>query len=239
MGKFNTDFDFFWSLIENGENFAYSRYADGEIRLMKGIDISLSSQAYLEDKWSTPIGMTKTGEHLLNTIQHTESNYYYAISAPTDNIDDYNYLTNNIIQSKENITFANLWINANYHKSKENYSKLKREVVLICNQNGKKENFPFNVTDLIPFPDDCINFWETNGDVFLNDLITQFKDSNNKLFFISCGPISEIIIHHLYINNPNNTYVDVGSSIDEYVHGRITRPYMIPGTQYYNEISKF
>jgi hypothetical protein len=239
MEKFNTDFDFFWELINKEENFSYSRYADGEIRLMKGIDINLSSQAFIEDKWSTSIGMTKTGEQLLETINHTESNYYYAISAPTDNIDDYTYLINNISQTKENITFANLWINANYPKSKEKHKELKREVILICNQNGRKENFPFNVVDLIQFPDDCVNFWETNGDVFLNNLINQFKDSNNKLFFISCGPISEIIIHQLYINNPNNTYIDVGSSIDEYVHGRITRPYMIPGTQYYNEISKF
>ena len=67
MEKFNTDFEFFWSLIDNGNNFAYTRYADGEIRLMKGIDISLSSQAFIEDKWSTPIGMTKTGEHLLES----------------------------------------------------------------------------------------------------------------------------------------------------------------------------
>lgn len=239
MEKFNTDFDFFWSLIENNKNFTFSRYADGEIRLMKGVDVSLSSQAFIEDKWSSPIGLTKSGKQLLETINHCESNYYYAISAPTDNVDDYNYLINNISQSKENITFANLWINANYRKSKKKYSELKREVVLICNKNGKIENFPFNISTLIPFHDDCINFWETNGDVFLGNLINQFKDSVNKLFFISCGPISEIIIHHLYINNPNNTYIDVGSSIDEYVHGRITRPYMRPETQYYNEISKF
>jgi hypothetical protein len=239
MEKFITDFNFFWSLIDDGKNFAYTRYADGEIRLMKGIDISLSSQAFIEDKWSTPFGMTKVGNCLLETIKHTENNYYYAISAPTDNIDDYNYLINNISQSKENITFANLWINANYHKSKEKYENLKRNVILICNKNGKKENFPFNVTDLILFPDDCVNFWEENGDSFLDDLIKKFKNLNNELVFISCGPISEIIIHHLYINNPNNTYIDVGSSIDEYVHGRITRPYMIPGTQYYNEVSKF
>jgi hypothetical protein len=239
MEKFNTDFDFFWELINKEENFSYSRYADGEIRLMKGIDINLSSQAFIEDKWSTSIGMTKTGEQLMETLHHTESNYYYAISAPTDNIDDYTYLINNISQTKENITFANLWINANYYKSKEKHKELRREVILICNQNGLKENFPFNVVDLIQFPDDCVNFWETNSDVFLNNLINRFKDSNNKLFFISCGPISEIIIHYLYINNPNNTYIDVGSSIDEYVHGRITRPYMVTGTQYYNEISKF
>jgi hypothetical protein len=206
---------------------------------MKGIDISLSSQAFIEDKWSTPIGMTKTGEHLLETIKHTENNYYYAISAPTDNIDDYSYLTNNIIQSKDNITFANLWINANYHKSKEKFSELKREVVLICNQNGKKENFPFNVTDLIPFPDDCINFWEDNNEYFMDELLEKYKNKINELFFISCGPVSEIIIHNLYTNNPNNSYIDVGSSIDEFVHGYKTRPYMDKNSVYSRMISTF
>jgi hypothetical protein len=40
----------------------------------------------------------------------------------------------------------------------------------------------------------------------------------------------------LYTNNPNNRYIDVGSAIDEIVHGKKTRPYMSENTIYSKEI---
>ena len=126
-----------------------------------------------------------------------------------------------------------------YKKSIEKYKTLNRPVTLICNYNAEKDNFPFNVNTIIPFPDNCIEYWETNSDSFVDTLINQVGEKQNELFFISCGPVSEIIIHKLYSHNPNNTYIDVGSSIDEFVHGYKTRPYMDPSSQYYKMISKF
>ena len=70
-------------------------------------------------------------------------------------------------------------------------------------------------------------------------LITEVGDKHNELFFISCGPVSEIIIDKLYRNNPNNTYIDVCSSIDEFVHQYKTRPYMDNNTIYSKMISSF
>jgi hypothetical protein len=121
----------------------------------------------------------------------------------------------------------------------KNLCSNKREVILICNKDAKKENFPFNVIDITPFPNDCINFWEENDKSFIDEITKKYSSLNNQLFFISCGPISEIIIDVLYKANPNNTYVDVGSSIDEFVHGYKTRPYMDSNSYYSKLISKF
>ena len=226
-------------MIENNINFTFARYADGEVMLMKGKQVGKATQAFSVDKWEAPEILTKTGKDLLETMCHTENNYYYAISGVNDNIDDYKFLKNNIKHHENNITFVNLWINANYRKSIKKYASLKRDAVVICNQKAKKENFPFNVIDIHPFPNDCINFWETNSSSFINELLEKYGSVNNQLFFISCGPISEIIIHKLYQNNPNNTYIDAGSSIDEFVHGNITRPYMDPTSIYSNFKSHF
>lgn len=239
MDKFLTDFDYFWSMINNNENFSFARYADGEVMLMKGQNVNELTQAYTTDKWSAPNGLTKVGAQLIGTLNHVEDNFYYAISAPNDNIHDYLFLKDRIKQKNEKISFVNLWINANYLRSLKKYTSLKRDVILICNENAKKENFPFNVISIHPFPNDCINFWENNADDFINNLINKFKNVNNQLVFISCGPVSEIIIHILYSINQNNTYIDVGSSIDEFVHGKKTRPYMQHNSQYSNYISKF
>lgn len=239
MDKFFIDFDYFWNKIENGDNFTFTRYADGEVMLMNGVGVKQGTQAFNVDKWSAPDGLTKVGRELLESLNHTEENYYYAISSKTDNISDYIFLRNNIQQKDDKITFVNLWINANYQKSIEKYNTLKKGVTLICNYKAKKDNFPFNVNKIIPFPDNCVEFWETSGDSFIEMLINEIGDKQNELFFISCGPVSEIIIHKLYTNNPNNTYIDVGSSIDEFVHGYKTRPYMNDGTIYSKMISTF
>lgn len=239
MDKFTLDFENFWGMIENNTNFTFARYADGEVMLMKGEPVGKITQAFTIDNWDAPNILTKAGQQLLETLNHTQDNYYYAISGVNDNINDYNFLRNNIKHRESNITFVNLWINANYRKSFKKYASLKRDVILICNEKAKKENFPFNVIDINPFPDDCINFWEENSEKYISNLIEKYKNVNNQLFFISCGPISEIIIHNLYQNNPNNTYIDVGSSIDEFVHGKLTRPYMEPNNEYSKFISTF
>lgn len=239
MEKFNSDFEYFWGLIAEGKNFAFTRYADGEVMLMNGIPVREGTQAYNVDKWSAPIGLTKVGRELIDTLNHTEENYFYAISSKSDNINDYLFLRNNIKHSENNITFVNLWINANYNRTIEKYKSLKRDVNLICNYKAKKENFPFNVSKIFPFPNNCVQFWEESGDDFMETLINEINEKENELFFVSCGPVSEIIIHRLYLLNPKNSYVDVGSSIDEFVHGYKTRPYMNDNTVYNKMISFF
>lgn len=237
--KFTTDFDYFWDLIDSGKNFTFARYADGEVMLMKGQSVTQGTQAFNVDKWSAPSHLTIVGQQLLETLNHTEENYYYAISSKSDNINDWTFLDTNIKQSKDKLTFVNLWINANYKKSLERYKSLNREVNLICNSKARVEHFPFKVKSITPFPDDCVKFWEENHKDFLEELTSKVTNTNNELFFISCGPVSEILIHNLYKSNPNNTYVDVGSSIDEFVHGRKTRPYMDDNTIYSKMISVF
>jgi hypothetical protein len=239
MDKFSLDFQKFWLMIENYENFTFTRYADGEVMLMKGEPVGEATQAYTVDKWNAPSNLTKVGIELLETIEHKEENYYYAISGINDNLNDYSYLKSKIKQKEDNITFVNLWINANYIKSLKKYASLKRDVILICNEKAKKENFPFNIKNITTFPNNCISFWEENGTDYINKLIEEYRNINNELFFISCGPVSEIIIHKLYENNPNNTYIDVGSSIDEFVHGQKTRPYMYNNTIFSKMISNF
>jgi hypothetical protein len=239
MGNFDNDFDFFWSKIENNENFAFARYADGEVMLMIGQEVGGNTQAARTDKWTAPNHLTRVGKDLQKTLQHTEDNYYYAISGSNDNYNDYNFLRSNITQKSDNITFVNLWINANYKRTLAKYNSLKRDVILICNEKAKKESFPFNVVAILPFPNNCIDFWETSADYYMWDLSKRFQDEKDTLVLVSCGPVSEIIISELYTLNPNNTYIDVGSSIDEYIHGYKTRPYMDPSSHYSKVISIF
>lgn len=237
QNKFKTDFEYYTNLIKSDTNFAYARYADGEVGLMQGNAIGTNSQAFAVDRWSSPNGLTKVGNELLESLKHEESNYHYAISAHSDSISDYNFLKERI--SNSNITFANLWINANYQSMYNFYHSLNKSVYIICNHRARKENFPFDVKEIFPFPDDCISYWNQYGDDYIIQLLEYVNQIENQTIFVSAGPVSEILIHKMFSSNPNNQYIDVGSSIDEFTHGRKTRPYMDVNSQYSKEISYF
>jgi hypothetical protein len=236
--KYKDDFNFFWKKINSGENFSFVRFADGEVMLMNGLTVNETTQAYLWDKWYSKGGETKLGIDLKDCLSVNDQNFYFAISSKTDNIDDYNFLYNNI-ENKNKLTFANLWINSNYKNTITNIKNLSRDVILICNENCNIQNIPFKVIEFIPFPDDCVNFWEKNKNYF-NEKIQKISTKyNNKLFIVCCGPTSAVIIKNMFNNNKNNTYVDFGSSLDVFIHGKKTRPYMEDDSMYHNHISKF
>lgn len=236
--KFLTDFQYYTNLILSNQPFAYARYADGEVRLMRGLEVGTNTQAYALDKWTSESGMNAVGEMLLNTLNHVEHNYHYAISGVSDSVDDYTFLTERI--KNTNLTFANLWINANYKKMKAFYSSIKHEVYVVSNYKSRLDLFPFKVAEHFAFPDDCVAFFNTPlGENYIQQLTAYSSGVNGKTFFISAGPVSEILIHEMYLRNPNNQYIDVGSSLDEYTHGRKTRPYMHDGSVYANEVSHF
>jgi hypothetical protein len=237
MEKFKSDFINFTNKIKSGENFAYARYADGEVLLIRGASIGQNSQAYQVDKWNAPNHMTQVGIKLLESLKHTEDNYYYAIAS--DDINDHNYLMERIFVKKSNITFANLWINSNYQMMKEFYNSFEKSAYVICNENASVNGFPFKVNEIIPFPINCVEYWETYGESYENELKKYVKQFTDQTIFVSAGPVSEILIDVMYKSNPNNQYIDVGSSMDEFVHGRKTRPYMFSDSEYSKEISSF
>ena len=236
--KYSEDFKLFWDKINEGVNFSFVRYADGEVMLINESPIDKKTQAYESDRWFSDGGTTKLGVDLNECLSTNDPNFYFAISSKTDNISDYDFLYGRI-SNKENITFANLWINTNYKETISRIEKLNRGVVLICNENCKLDKIPFNVLEFVPFPDNCVNFWETNKDSFLEKLDSVSSMYNDTLFIVCCGPTSAVLIKQMFTNNKNNTYVDFGSSLDIFIHDKITRPYMVDGSYYQTHISKF
>ena len=55
------------------------------------------------------------------------------------------------------------------------------------------------------------------------------------LFLVAAGAVGNVLIDAMARANPRNSYLDVGSSLDAIVHGKVTRPYMQEG----NELASF
>jgi len=67
------------------------------------------------------------------------------------------------------------------------------------------------------------------GDI--DDLKKYITDNNIRdyVFLISAGPFANILVHQLHNFNKNNTYLDIGSTIDGYLKLPLTRRYLKGG----------
>ena len=235
--NFEESLTYFTGLINSSNNFALARYGDGEIALMENQGISRQTQAFNQDRWDAPAKATKLGEKLTESLSHEEDNYYYGIPGKNDSVEAYEYLTT-LIPSL-NITYANLFVNANYERTKDFFKNLKKSITLIGNKRGNVDLLPFHVDVFCPFPDDCVNWWEEGGDDFIETLQKYVATNSNETFFLSIGPAAEVAIHEMYKANPNNQYVDIGSAIDEWFYKTQTRPYMDSKSTYATHSSTF
>lgn len=227
----NEEFDRFWGKILNGENFAFMRNADGELAIMQGRHVAAQ-----EGNWVSPNYVSKLGEAIYESLSIDADNAYYAISCPCCDEYAYNWYMSRVANNK-NVTFANLWINNNYKKFKEEFPKLNRDAILIANFRAEgKPIGNLNILKHYKISDDCIGFWENDAEKMINEIKKDFGNKKNLLYVVSAGPMSGPIIAALYRNNPHNCYVDFGSSIDIYYRGAITRPYMVKGNKYESRI---
>ena len=82
------------------------------------------------------------------------------------------------------------------------------------------------VIDSLIIDEYLVNTWDDKYEHYFKLLDNIGKKYTNMLFLISAGPLSEICIHKLYLSNPNNINFYVGSSIDTFIKGKFSRPYM-------------
>lgn len=226
---FNEDFIEITKMIKDTKPFAFSRFADGEIAVMRGRQIVGS------DKWTAPNYVTKLGTDLLKAIEVVDDNVYFGISCQCCDKPGRDYLLSLIKNDMKNVTFSNMFVNGNYSDFIEFAKTIDEPVNLIANEEAILNNCPFKVTTFLPVPDDCVNYWENVRDGFLDLLKESYSNIHGELFFISAGPMSEAIISYLWEINPTNRYVDVGSSIAEFIHGRPIREFAYTQSQYHNK----
>lgn len=227
--NFKSDFKEMVELIKSDKNFAFMRFADGEIGVMQG------RQVIGSDQWVSPNRVTKLGNTLLEAITRTDENIYYGISCSCCDNEGKKYLLSKIKNTTENITFSNLFVNGNYKDFIEFINSLNKSAYIIANESAGFYNFPLPILGFIPTPNDCVNYFEQNEEEIKHVLKDSLSEIRDQLFLVSAGPMSEAMIDYLWSINPNNQYVDVGSAIAEFIHGRAIRDFAYPQSPYYNK----
>ena len=230
-------------MLKKGENFAFVRFSDGEFDILQNLYVELSeskvqrgnkvlSQApYPEEdhKIFDPELHQESRKKLLESFKFRKHNYFKGLSCPC-------CVASSIVKEildmhgtgdEEHIVWSNQFVNSNFplfinHAYKHIQSR--NDIVLIANESIKIQEIDFRVKKFFPVGYNC----------FANDLglvgeIKEYIEKNNienHLFLFSAASLSEVLIYELYKEFPNNTYLDIGTTLHKQLGLSIARDYL-------------
>ena len=86
------------------------------------------------------------------------------------------------------------------------------EVVYVCNKKANLDEFPLNLKKDFRIGSNC----HVNDTVLISEMSKWVKENNVKdhLFLFSAASLSNLLIYELYKQFPNNTYMDIGSTLN-------------------------
>jgi hypothetical protein len=216
--NYTNSIDYFLNKIKNKENFSILRFADGEYYVLE------NTQLTNIDNWTFQSGSILC-KHLNDSLSLINTNVYYGISGLSDCEKTCNYYYSKI-PNHHNITYANVFVNENFEKWINFLMNHDNNCILIGSSkpdNNKIGNI--NITETLLIDPFLVNQWDNKYEEYFDIMKALGKKYTNTMFLISAGPLSEVFIHRLYLSNPNNIYIDVGSSIDMFTKNRYTREY--------------
>jgi len=231
MKDFTGDFNTFLNKIKNKENFSISRFGDGEMMIIKGENLNLLNKGIGEFAYDCNNTIyEKSRELLIESFTYKSEDYYVGIACKCCvGEEKYIDMKHSSKQEDSRLTWANIFVNSNFNLFNTYMIPefRKRDIYLICHNDSKTNNLPFDVK----------NIYNISSDAWLHnlDLIEKLKldiDTDNLtdvVFLISAGPFANILVQQLNKHNKNNTYIDLGSVIDKHLGLPITRGYLKGG----------
>jgi hypothetical protein len=219
--------------LRNHTYFAQSKAADGEQTILENKPIDIRSKCngeFHHDPDDEACRLSR--EDLIKSVQHKAENYFVGISCPCCvGQRGFEWFRDFTGLPEENLTWANLMVNANYPKYKEKIVPLFSEypVVIVCNKKA--------ALDHLPFTNSIVADFRIGTDAWINDrhVIDEMKewidenDARDHLFLFCAGPFGNILGYHLFNHAPENTFLDVGSTLDPWLFGLkhgLTRGYL-------------
>ena len=256
---FTGEFDKFLRKLEKGENFAFARFSDGELFILKNQKVVLAENYFItgdrlgggkypaeEQKEFIPEHHSFYQEKLVESLKFNKDGYYKGICTKSDvSEDDFQWqLDLHGSSDQEHLTFANLLINNNYKRFVNEVVPLfsSREIIYVVNEAADLSGLPFKVKKDFRIGSNCmVNNYDT---------VEKVKDyiSSNKLedhiVLCSAASLSNYIVHQCYEENDKNTYLDIGSTLNpylslegwKYTRGYLTHYWLNSGSPYGTQV---
>jgi hypothetical protein len=232
--SFAGDIKYFRDKLNNNENFSFSKYADGEWAVMK--NVPLNNKEFWFDPNNDNDQLKR--QSLIQSFKYKHPNYYVGISCPCcQGMDIFNEMYNFSEQQSDHLTWANLWVNSNYRYYLNEVLPLfnKKPVVLFCNNRGNISNLPFTPHMVFPVEN---NAWANNWDTI--NMAKQLIVSQNikdMIFLFCCGPFGNILCHQLTEVSDQNTYLDIGSTLNPFLESAGFERHYYMGDNIYSRLT--
>ena len=188
--KYEEEFFFFTSLISCKIPFSFIRFGDGEASIMKGTSkISL-------DRWHWFPNLIKFRNSLIESASIcTYPNSFIGLPCK-----DWVRFSNIVLSyskcnSSKYMSYGTLFVNKNYQQFKYwithfIQSSDRWKIILIANSNiNKNISWAYK---FFPIPNNVVEIWNKYSLSFLSKLSKEAKQ-NNLLFFVSAGPVANVI----------------------------------------------
>jgi hypothetical protein len=214
--------------IRNNEHFGLIRPSDGEYLVMTNHTLTNI------DNWTYTAGDILR-EQLINAVKISRPNLYIGIqcnTCPYCCVKIHNDTMNNYITcDTSQITYAAIFCNGNWKEFIDFLKKYEKGIYAIT--PGTMETSEINVKDRYVIDKFLVNNWNELCDQETNNILNFIKDKQNELICFSAGPLSKILIPKCMEINPDNIYLDVGSTLDVFLKGyQYKRSYVDDGCVY-------
>lgn len=212
--SFLHDIEFIFNKLKNEDYFSFSKYADGEYKILRNEYITNC------DNWTfNPAIHHKQYELLMESFKYNHEDYYVGISCPCCRpMDDIRWMRDNV--GTDNVTWANLFVNSNYKFFLDNFieefKKWNNDIIFVGNSNGLGKKLPFNIQHYVGIHP---TGWYDSLEPALKETSEYARRYCDKLFLFSAGPLGNILAHQLHLINKKNIYIDIGSTINPWIVG--------------------
>ena len=230
MKNFRNAFQEVLDKVKNKENFAFTRFSDGELFIMQDKTVVLADNHYITGNIKGPNRYTKE-EHkefypekhqmyrqkLIQCYKHTQEGYYKGICTSTDGHvgkENFDWMIDFHGGDHETLTFANLLINANYTNFVEQMipALCSRDIIYVVNEAADTSKLPFEISKEFHIGSNCmIENFDTSEKV-----ANYIRENNIKDHVVLCSAasLSNFIIYDCFKENQNNTFLDIGSCLN-------------------------
>lgn len=244
MKTFDGHIKDFYTKIKNGENFAFSRYSDGELFILQNKELVLgqdvvkvgnknikrgSSFKPQDFKHFDPNKHSYYREVLIESLKHNQKNYFKGISCSCCvGKEDFNWQLELAGGDNDYITWANLFVNGNYPFFIQKITPLlySKKIVFIGHHDAKLEKLKTKM--------DIVKDFRVGYNAMINDYnkieeMSNWIESNNisdHVFIFSASTFTNLAIFELYKKFDNNTYLDTGTCFAPFIEMPTDRGYL-------------
>ncbi|MHA2039328.1 MAG: hypothetical protein ACW98X_23135 [Promethearchaeota archaeon] len=240
---FQKHFDMILDKLKSGEHFGYCRFSDGELRIMQNVELKLAadhfkigdkknggSYAAEDHKHFDPKEHQFFREKLMESYRFKKDNYFVGLSCRCCVGDkDFKQMLEMYDgdTSSDNLTWANLFLNGNYPQFVDKFIPefKNKKIVYIVNENADLSGLPFKVLKDFRVGENCI----INDYGLINKVKKWISDNNieDHVFLFSASSLSNFMVHQLFKHNNNNTYIDIGTTLNPYIGMKARRGYHV------------